>query len=110
MALSPTLILMIMIVFSFIVTSIFMFKPKGNQTVNIIFFWLAIALNVLITFINATSLPSGNVVQVVIAWAGLLFSAFGIIIRLLAGKTNTLANLLIMLASVYGVVGYFVFA
>lgn len=108
MALSALFILYIVIVASFIVTSIFMFKPKGNETVHIIFFWLAVALSVLVTFINATSLPENYVTQVVIAWAGLIFSALGVIVRLIVGKTSTLANILVMLASVYGAVGYFV--
>lgn len=108
MALSALFILYIVIVASFIVTSVFMFKPKGNETVHIIFFWLAVALSVLVTFINATALPENYVTQVVIAWAGLIFSALGVIVRLIAGKTSTLANILVMLSSIYGAVGYFV--
>lgn len=99
--------LYLLIAFSFVVTSIFMFVPKGNQTVNTIFFWLAVALSVFVTFIDATALPSNYVNQIVIAWAGLLFSAIGIIVRLAAGKPNAIANVLVMISSIYGVAGYF---
>ena len=96
MALSPMFILYIVIAFSFIVTSVFMFKPKNDETVHIIFFWLAVALGCLVTFINATALPADKTIQIVVAWAGLLLSAVGIIIRMIAGKTNAVANILVM--------------
>lgn len=104
---TPMLTLEIMIVFSFIITSIFMFKPKGNETVHIIFFWLAIALNVLVTFISATSVPNGYIKEVVIAWCGLIISAIGIVIRIAKGKTSAIANMLVMLSTIYGICGYF---
>ena len=110
LALSPMLILEITIVFSFIITSIFMFKPKGNETVHIIFFWLAVALNVLVTFINATSLPENYMREVIIAGCGLIISAVGIVIRIAKGKTSVVANILVMLSTVYGVLGYFLLA
>ena len=107
MALSPLFILYIVIVFSFIITSIFMFKPKGNETVHIIFFWLAAALSCLVTFINATALPAEYTNKIIAAWCGLLFTAVGIIVRMIAGKTNSIANVLVMLSTVYGCAGYF---
>lgn len=107
LALSPMLTLEIVIVFSFIITSIFMFKPKGNETVHIIFFWLAVALNVLVTFISATSVPEGYFKEVIIAWCGLIISAVGIVIRVAKGKTSTIANMFVMLSTIYGVCGYF---
>ena len=107
MALSPLFILYIMIVFSFIITSIFMFAPKGNETVHIIFFWLAVSLSCLVTFISATSLPIEYTNKIIAAWCGLLFTAVGIIIRMIAGKTNSIANVLVMLSTVYGCAGYF---
>ena len=60
MAIQPLLILYGVIAFSFIITSIFMFKPKSDETVHIIFFWLAVALASLATFINATAIPAGE--------------------------------------------------
>lgn len=107
MALSPMFILYIVIAFSFIVTSVFMFKPKNDETVHIIFFWLAVALGCLVTFINATALPADKTIQIVVAWAGLLLAAAGIIIRMITGKTNAVANILVMLCTVYGCAGYF---
>ena len=68
MAIQPLLILYVVIAFSFIITSIFMFKPKGNETVHIIFFWLAVALASLATFINATAIPAGESVKTIVAW------------------------------------------
>ena len=103
-------ILYIVIVFSFIVTSVFMFKPKDDERVHIIFFWLAVALSVLVTFIDATSLAPGMTNKIIAAWAGLLFSAVGIIIRMITGKTNSIANVLVMVSTVYGVSGYFLLA
>ena len=85
-----------------------MFKPKGDERVHLIFFWLATALGVLVTFINATALPPERVDQILIAWCGLLFAAVGVIIRMAAGKTNAVANVLVMLTTVYGAAGYFI--
>lgn len=110
LALSPMLILEIVIVFSFIITTIFMFKPKNNETVHIIFFWLAIALNVLVTFISATSIPEGFVKEVVLAWCGLIISAIGVVIRVAKGKTSFVANMFVMASTIYGVLGYFFLA
>ena len=107
MAISPLFTLYVVIVFSFIITSIFMFKPKGNETVHIIFFWLAAALSLLVTFINATALPSEYTNKIIAAWCGLLFTAVGIIVRMIAGKTNSIANVLVMLSTIYGCAGYF---
>lgn len=110
MSLSPLFILYVVIVFSFIVTSVFMFKPKGDERVHLIFFWLAVALSVLVTFINATALPSDMTNKIIAAWAGLLFSAVGIIWRMITGKTSSVANVLVMVSTVYGVAGYFLLA
>jgi len=107
MALSPLFILYVVIVFSFIVTSVFMFKPKGDERVHLIFFWLAVALSVLVTFINATALPIDFTNKIIAAWCGLLFSAVGIIIRMITGRTSAVANVLVMVSTVYGVAGYF---
>lgn len=107
LALSPMLILEVVIVFSFIITTIFMFKPKDNETVHIIFFWLAVALNVLVTFISATSVPDGFLREVVLAWCGMIISAVGIVIRVAKGKTSIVANLFVMASTIYGVMGYF---
>lgn len=107
MVFTPMFTLYVMIAFSFIVTSIFMFKPKNNETVHLIFFWLGVALSFFVTFINATALPAEYVKQIVFAWAGLLFSAVGIIVRLASGKTNAIANVLVMMSTIYGIGGYF---
>lgn len=108
LALSPMLILEIVIVASFVITSIFMFKPKNNDGVHKIFFWLGIMLNVLVTFINATSYPEGMLTQVIVAWAGLIFSGIAIVIHIWVGKKNTVANVLVMLATVYACASYFI--
>lgn len=107
MAFSPLFILYVVIVFSFIVTSIFMFKPKGDERVHIIFFWLAVALSVLVTFINATNLPAELTTQCVAAWCGILFTAVGIIVRMITGRTSAVANVLVMISTIYGCAGYF---
>lgn len=85
-----------------------MFKPKGDERVHIIFLWLGVALAFLVTFINATSLPAENIGPVLIAWCGIIPAALGIIIRMITGKTNSIANILIMLSTVYGAVSYFI--
>lgn len=110
LALSPMLILEIMIVFSFIITSIFMFKPKDNETVHIIFFWLGIALSFLVTFISATSKPEGFIKEVILAWCGLIVAAIGLVIRIAKGKTSIVANMFVMASTIYGVLGYFFLA
>ena len=111
MALSPLFILYVVIIFSFIVTSAFMFVPKDDERLHLIFFWLAAALSLLVTFINATSLPaeSAYVDRIIFAWCGLIFTAIGIIIRMIKGKTNAVANIFVMVSTVYGCVGYFLF-
>ncbi len=85
-----------------------MFKPKDDERVHIIFFWLAVALAFLVTFINATSLPAERLEQALIAWCGLIFAAVGVIIRMATGKTNAIANVLVMLSTAYGAAGYFI--
>ena len=109
MAIQPLLILYGVIAFSFIITSLFMFKPKSDETGHIIFFWLAVALASLATFINATAIPAGESVKTIVAWCGLLLAAVGIIVRMIAGKTNAAANILVMLSTVYACGCYFIF-
>ena len=70
---------------------------------------LAVALASLATFINATAIPAGESVKTIIAWCGLLLAAVGIIVRMIAGKTNAAANILVMLSTVYACVCYFIF-
>lgn len=111
MALSPLFTLYIVIAFSFIVTSFFMFKPKDDERLHLIFFWLGAALSFLVTFINATSLPaeSAYVDKIIFAWCGLIFTAIGVIIRMAKGKTSAVANIFIMVSTLYGILGYFLF-
>lgn len=109
MAFGLLAILYTIIAFSFVVTSIFMFVPKNNPTVNKIFFALAVALAFFVTVISATSLPTNFRVQIAAAWAGLIFAAIGVIIRVAKGKTSMPANLLVMLSTAYGIAGYFLF-
>lgn len=101
-------ILEVIIVFSFVVTSIFMFVPKNNEGVHKIFFALAIMLGVLVTIIDATALPSNFTAQIIMAWLGLVPSAIAVVMSVAKGKPNTLAKLLIMATSIYGALGYLV--
>ncbi|MDE6470198.1 MAG: hypothetical protein K2L19_04175 [Eubacterium sp.] len=101
-------ILEVVIVFSFVVTSIFMFVPKNNESVHKIFFSLAIMLGVLVTIIDATALPSNFTAQIIMAWLGLVPSAIAVVMTVAKGKPNTLAKLLVMATSVYGALGYLV--
>ena len=80
MALSAMFILEVVIVFSFIITSLFMFIPKKNEVVHKIFFALSIMLGILVTFISATSLPANMKLQTVACWICLVPGAIGIII------------------------------
>lgn len=106
MALGALFILEVVILFSFIITSIFMFVPKNNHTVQKIFFSLAIMLSILVTVIDATSLPSNFIPQIIMAWLGLVPSAIAIIIAVAKGRPNAAAKLLVMLSSVYGALCY----
>lgn len=106
MALSALFILEIVILFSFIVTSVFMFLPKKEELVHKIFFALSVMLGVLVTVINATSLPSNYTTQIILAWMGLIPAAIGIIISVAKGKPNTAAKIFTMLTSIIGAVGY----
>ena len=108
MALGPLFILEVVILFSFIVTGIFMFVPKKDETVHKIFFALAIMLGVLVTIIDATSLPSDFVMQIIMAWLGLVPSAVAVVIAVAKGKPNVLAKLLVLLTTVYGALGYLI--
>jgi steroid 5-alpha reductase family enzyme len=110
MAFSPMFILYVVIVFSFLVTSYFMFKPRGEELVHKIFFCLAVALSILVTVVDATSIPTSMQGQIIVAWCGLVFTALGIVVRTVKGKTNAFANILVMLTTVYGVAGYFILA
>lgn len=99
-------ILEVIIVFSFVVTSIFMFVPKNNESVHKIFFALAIMLGILVTIIDATALPSNFTAQIIMAWLGLVPSAVAVVMTVAKGKPNTLAKLLVMVTSLYGAMGY----
>ena len=102
MALSAMFILEVVIVFSFIVTSLFMFIPKKNE-----FFVLSVMLGILVTFISATSLPSNMQVQTIACWLCLVPAAIGIIISVAKGKPNVLAKLCSMLTIILSVLGYY---
>lgn len=110
MALSPLFILYIVIVFSFCVDAVLMFRPQGDERVHIIFFWLACALSLLVTFISATSLPATRAYaeKILLAWCALVFTALGILIRMIRGKTSAVANVLVLLATVYAAATYFI--
>lgn len=108
MALSALLILEVVILFSFIITTLFMFVPKGNETVHKIFFSLAIMLGLLVTVIDATSLSANYTVRIVLAWLGLLPAAIGIVTAVAKGKPDTLSKILVLFTSVYGALGYLV--
>ncbi|MCH5320617.1 MAG: hypothetical protein J1E36_02560 [Eubacterium sp.] len=108
MAFSPLFILEVVILFSFIVTGIFMFVPKKDETVHKIFFALAIMLGILVTVIDATSMPLDFAVQIIMAWLGLVPSAVAVIIAVAKGKPNTLSKFLVLLTTVYGALGYLV--
>lgn len=99
-------ILEVIIVFSFVVTSVFMFVPKNNESVHKIFFALAIMLGILVTIIDATALPSNFTAQIIMAWLGLVPSAVAVVMTVAKGKPNTLAKLLVMVTSLYGAMGY----
>lgn len=106
MAFSALFILEVIILFSFIITSFFMFFPKKEETMHKVFFALSVMLGILITFISATSLPSNFTVQIIMTWLGLIPAAIGIIISVAKGKPNVAAKILSMLTSVIGAVCY----
>ena len=66
MALGALFILEVVIIFSFIVTTVFMFVPKKNDTVHKIFFVLSVMLGIMITFINATALPENFKTEIIL--------------------------------------------
>lgn len=107
MALSAMFILEVVIVFSFVVTSLFTFIPKKNEAVHKIFFVLSVMLGILVTFISATSLPSNMQMQTVACWLCLVPAAIGIIISVAKGKPNALAKLCSMLTIILSVLGYY---
>lgn len=107
MALSSLFILEVVILFSFIITSCFMFFPRKEETVHKIFFALSVMLGVLVTIVSATSLPSNYTQQIVLAWLCLVPAAIGVIISVAKGKPNAAAKLLSMLTCVLGALGYF---
>lgn len=106
MALGALFILEIVILFSFIITSIFMFIPKKEKSVHKIFFALSVMLGVLVTVMNATSLPSNFTAQIIIAWLGLIPAAIGIIISVAKGRPTVPAKILAMLTTIIGAVEY----
>lgn len=109
-AFTALFILEVMIVFSFAVTTLFMFVPRNNETVHKIFFAMSVMLGILVTVIDATALPANYISHIITAWLGLVPSAVGIIIAVAKGKPNTAAKLLTMLTTILGVLGYFFLA
>lgn len=109
MAFTAMFLLEVIIIFSFLITSVFMFVPKGNDAVHKIFFALAVMLGVLVTVIDATSLPSNYTLQIVAAWLCLVPAAVGVIVSVIKGKPNVMAKIFAMLTTVLGVLGYYFF-
>lgn len=107
MAFTAMFILEIIIVFSFIVTALFMFITK-DELVHKIFFALGIILGILVTIVSATSLPSNMVPHIILAWLGLVPSAIGIIVAFANGKPNAISKLLVLATTIYGIVAYFI--
>lgn len=99
----------VMILFSFIVSSLFMFIPKKNESIHKVFFAMSVMLAVFVTIIDATSLPANMQRQSIMAWCALVPAGIGVIITAAKGKPNTVAKLLVMATSVLGAVGYFFF-
>lgn len=106
MAFTAMLILEVIIVFSFVITALFMFITK-DELVHKIFFSLGIALGILVTVVSATSLPSEMIPHIILAWLGLIPAALGIIISVSAGRPNVIAKLLVLSTTIYGIVAYF---
>lgn len=107
MAFTAMFLLEVIIVFSFIVTALFMFITK-DELVHKIFFSLGIMLGILVTVVSATSLPSEMVPHIILSWLGLVPSALGIIISVASGKPNAIAKLLVLATTLYGVAAYFI--
>lgn len=99
----------VIILFSFIVSSLFMFIPKKNESIHKVFFAMAVMLADFVTIIDATSLPSNMQPQSIIAWCALVPAGIGVIITAAKGKPNTAAKLLVMATSVLGAAGYYFF-
>lgn len=107
MAFGALFLLEVILLFSFIVSSLFMFVPKNNETVHKIFFSLSVMLGVFVTVIDATSLPSNLTAQVIVAWLGLVPAAVAVVITVAKGKPCVISKILVMLTSVFGALGYF---
>lgn len=107
MAFTVLFLLEVIALFSFIVTSLFMFIPKNNEAVHKIFFALAIMLGIFVTIIDATALPSNYTTQIIIAWMGLIPAGIGVILAVAKGKPSVASKLLVMLTSVLAALGYF---
>lgn len=99
----------VMILFSFIVSSLFMFIPKKNEGIQKVFFAMSVMLAVFVTIIDATSLPVNMQRQTVMAWCALVPAGIGVILAVAKGKPNTASKLLVMATSVLSAVGYFTF-
>lgn len=106
MAFTTMFLLEVVIVFSFIVTSLFMFITK-DELVHKIFFSLAIMLGIMVTVVSATSMPPEMIPHIVLAWLGLIPAAVGILVCISSGKPNAFAKICVMATTVYGVVCYF---
>lgn len=107
MALSVMFILEVVIAFSFVVTTLFMFIPRKNETVHKIFFSLAVMLGILVSVVDATALPENFTNHIILAWLGLVPAAVGVIIAVANSKPNVNSKLLVMLTTVLGILGYF---
>ena len=106
MAIGALFILEVVIVFSFVITSFFMFFPKKEETLHKVFFALSVMLGVLITIISATSLPSNYTAQIAVTWMGLIPAAIGVIISVAKGRPTAATKILSMLTSILGAVFY----
>lgn len=106
MAFSAQLILEVVILFSFLVTTVFMFFPKEEKTVHKIFFALSLMLGVLVTTVSATSVAPTMRPQIIMAWLGLVPSAIAVIVAVAKNRPTTLTKLFAMATTLYGALVY----
>lgn len=97
------LILFIVLAAASVLGIIFLYSSKNPKTKNSLFYVL-VALSMLITFLNVTSLPTNYVMQRIISLFLGLFAVIALILKLKTPQKASIANFLVTASVLCGLI------
>lgn len=97
------LILFIVLTVASVLSIIFLYSSKNPKTKNNLFYVL-VALSMLITFLNVTSLPTNYVMQRIISLFLGLIAVIALILKLKIPQKTSIANFLVTASVLCGLI------